>query len=95
LYLKKVMTSTGTKPTKSQGATCLGSGNIPSSLPQARDDKTEAFTVFNNYVARTLTHAAIEPDDCAEAILFLVGDRSRCTTGHVIPVNGPTKAFLR
>jgi hypothetical protein len=57
LYLKKVMTSTGTKPTKSQGATCLGSGNIPSSLPQAGHAKTEAFTVFNNYVALPASEA--------------------------------------
>jgi rhamnose utilization protein RhaD (predicted bifunctional aldolase and dehydrogenase)/NAD(P)-dependent dehydrogenase (short-subunit alcohol dehydrogenase family) len=48
------------------------------------------------YAKRTLTQAAIEPDDCAEAILFLASDRSRCTTGHLVPVDGGlTEAFLR
>ena len=48
------------------------------------------------YAGRTLTHEAIEPHDCAEAILFLAGPKSRCTTGHLIPVDGGlTEAFLR
>ena len=48
------------------------------------------------YAERTLTHAAIDPVDCAEAVLFLAGDRSRCTTGHILPVDGGlTEAFLR
>ncbi len=48
------------------------------------------------YAGRTLTHEPIDPVDCAEAILFLAGDRSRCTTGHLIPVDGGlTEAFLR
>jgi len=48
------------------------------------------------YAKRTLTHEAIEPHDCAEAILFLAGAKSRCTTGHLIPVDGGlTEAFLR
>jgi rhamnose utilization protein RhaD (predicted bifunctional aldolase and dehydrogenase)/NAD(P)-dependent dehydrogenase (short-subunit alcohol dehydrogenase family) len=48
------------------------------------------------YAGRTLTHEAIEPRDCAEAILFLAGPKSRCTTGHLIPVDGGlTEAFLR
>jgi NAD(P)-dependent dehydrogenase (short-subunit alcohol dehydrogenase family) len=50
----------------------------------------------NFYAKRTLTHRAIDPKDCAEAILFLAGPRSRCTTGHLIPVDGGlTEAFLR
>ncbi len=40
------------------------------------------------YAKRTLTHQPIDPTDCAEAILFLAGDKSRCTTGHLIPVDG-------
>jgi rhamnose utilization protein RhaD (predicted bifunctional aldolase and dehydrogenase)/NAD(P)-dependent dehydrogenase (short-subunit alcohol dehydrogenase family) len=48
------------------------------------------------YAERTLTHKAIDPADCAEAILFLASPRARCTTGHVIPVDGGlTDAFLR
>ena len=48
------------------------------------------------YAQRTLTHEPIDPVDCAEAILFLASDRSRCTAGHLIPVDGGLKeAFLR
>lgn len=48
------------------------------------------------YAQRTLTHRPIEPEDCANAILFLAGPQSRCTSGHLIPVDGGlTEAFLR
>jgi NAD(P)-dependent dehydrogenase (short-subunit alcohol dehydrogenase family) len=48
------------------------------------------------YAERTLTHQPIDPADCAVAILFLAGPQSRCTTGHLIPVDGGlTEAFLR
>jgi rhamnose utilization protein RhaD (predicted bifunctional aldolase and dehydrogenase)/NAD(P)-dependent dehydrogenase (short-subunit alcohol dehydrogenase family) len=48
------------------------------------------------YAQRTLTHQPIDPQDCASAILFLAGPLSRCTTGHLIPVDGGlTEAFLR
>ena len=48
------------------------------------------------YAERALTRKAIDPADCAEAILFLASPRARCTTGHVIPVDGGlTEAFLR
>jgi len=48
------------------------------------------------YAKRTLTHQPIDPADCAEAILFLASPRSRCTTGHLIPVDGGlTEAFMR
>ncbi len=48
------------------------------------------------YAQRTLTHQPIDPEDCAAAILFLAGPESRCTTGHLIPVDGGlTEAFLR
>jgi len=48
------------------------------------------------YARRTLTHQPIDPQDCAAAILFLAGPQSRCTTGHLIPVDGGlTEAFLR
>lgn len=48
------------------------------------------------YANRTLTHQPIDPDDCAQALLFLAGPHSRCTTGHIIPVDGGlSDAFLR
>lgn len=48
------------------------------------------------YAQRTLTHKPIEPADCAKAILFLAGPQARCTSGHLIPVDGGlTEAFLR
>jgi NAD(P)-dependent dehydrogenase (short-subunit alcohol dehydrogenase family) len=48
------------------------------------------------YAERSLTRAAIEPADQAEAILMLVSDRLAKTTGHVIPVDGGLKdGFLR
>jgi rhamnose utilization protein RhaD (predicted bifunctional aldolase and dehydrogenase)/NAD(P)-dependent dehydrogenase (short-subunit alcohol dehydrogenase family) len=48
------------------------------------------------YAQRTLTHQPIDPQDCAAAILFLAGPQSRCTTGHLFPVDGGlTEAFLR
>jgi rhamnose utilization protein RhaD (predicted bifunctional aldolase and dehydrogenase)/NAD(P)-dependent dehydrogenase (short-subunit alcohol dehydrogenase family) len=48
------------------------------------------------YSQRTLTHQPIEPEDCAQAILFLAGPHARCTTGHLIPVDGGLpEAFLR
>jgi len=48
------------------------------------------------YAKRTLTHQPIDPKDCAQAILFLAGPNTPCTTGHIIPVDGGlTEAFLR
>lgn len=48
------------------------------------------------YAQRTLTERPILPQDCARAILWLAGDQSSKTTGHVIPVDGGlSEAFLR
>jgi rhamnose utilization protein RhaD (predicted bifunctional aldolase and dehydrogenase)/NAD(P)-dependent dehydrogenase (short-subunit alcohol dehydrogenase family) len=48
------------------------------------------------YAKRTLTHQPITPEECAQAILFLAGPSTRCTTGHLIPVDGGLpEAFLR
>jgi rhamnose utilization protein RhaD (predicted bifunctional aldolase and dehydrogenase)/NAD(P)-dependent dehydrogenase (short-subunit alcohol dehydrogenase family) len=50
----------------------------------------------NFYAKRTLTHQPIDPRDCAQAILFLAGPAARCTTGHLIPVDGGlVEAYLR
>lgn len=48
------------------------------------------------YAQRTLTHIPIDPSDCAKAILFLAGPQARCTSGHLIPVDGGlAEGFLR
>ena len=48
------------------------------------------------YAQRTLTRQPIDPRDCAQAIMFLAGPAARCTTGHLIPVDGGlVEAYLR
>ncbi len=48
------------------------------------------------YAQRTLTKRPILPQDCAQAIVWLAGDKGAKTTGHIIPVDGGlTEAFLR
>jgi len=48
------------------------------------------------YAQRTLTKRPILPQDCANAIVWLAGDQSGRTTGHVIPVDGGlSEAYLR
>jgi NAD(P)-dependent dehydrogenase (short-subunit alcohol dehydrogenase family) len=48
------------------------------------------------YAQRTLTRQPILPQDCAEAIVWLAGEHSAKTTGHIIPVDGGLpEAFLR
>ena len=48
------------------------------------------------YALRTLTRRPILPQDCANAIVWLLSDNSAKTTGHVIPVDGGLpEAFLR
>ena len=48
------------------------------------------------YAQRTLTKRPIFPHDCAAAIVWLAGDQSAKTTGHIIPVDGGLpEAFLR
>jgi rhamnose utilization protein RhaD (predicted bifunctional aldolase and dehydrogenase)/NAD(P)-dependent dehydrogenase (short-subunit alcohol dehydrogenase family) len=48
------------------------------------------------YAQRTLTKRPILPQDCANAIVWLLSEQSAKTTGHVIPVDGGLpEAFLR
>ena len=48
------------------------------------------------YAQRTLTKRPILPQDCANAIVWLAGEESAKTTGHIIPVDGGLQdAFLR
>jgi NAD(P)-dependent dehydrogenase (short-subunit alcohol dehydrogenase family) len=50
----------------------------------------------NFYAQRTLTKRPILPKDCAAAIVWLAGEESAKTTGHIIPVDGGlNEAFLR
>jgi rhamnose utilization protein RhaD (predicted bifunctional aldolase and dehydrogenase)/NAD(P)-dependent dehydrogenase (short-subunit alcohol dehydrogenase family) len=68
--------------------------NIPFDDTLSDDELRNLLAGF--YAQRTLTHQPIDPADCAEAILFLGSPRSRCTTGHLIPVDGGlTEAFMR
>lgn len=58
------------------------------------DELRDALAAF--YAQRTLTRVPIDPKDCAEAILYLAGPQARCTTGHLIPVDGGlVEGFLR
>jgi rhamnose utilization protein RhaD (predicted bifunctional aldolase and dehydrogenase)/NAD(P)-dependent dehydrogenase (short-subunit alcohol dehydrogenase family) len=68
--------------------------NIPFEESASDDDLRSLLAQF--YAKRTLTHQSIDPKDCATAILFLAGPQARCTTGHLIPVDGGlTEAYLR
>jgi rhamnose utilization protein RhaD (predicted bifunctional aldolase and dehydrogenase)/NAD(P)-dependent dehydrogenase (short-subunit alcohol dehydrogenase family) len=68
--------------------------SIPYDQTAADEELRSLLAAF--YAKRTLTHLPIDPQDCAAAILFLAGPQSRCTTGHLIPVDGGlTEAFLR
>ena len=68
--------------------------NIQFSADASDDELQNLLAQF--YAERTLTHQPIDPVDCARAILFLAGPESRCTTGHILPVDGGlTEAFLR
>jgi NAD(P)-dependent dehydrogenase (short-subunit alcohol dehydrogenase family) len=50
----------------------------------------------NFYAQRTLLRRPILPQDCAAAIVYLAGEQSAKTTGHMIPVDGGLQeAFLR
>jgi len=72
----------------------LAKYNIPFDESGTDDELRNALALF--YAKRTLTHTPIDPRDCAEAILFLAGPLARCTTGHLIPVDGGlVEAYLR
>ena len=68
--------------------------NIAFDENRSDDELRNVLAAF--YAKRTLTHQPIDPADCAEAIVFLASPRTRCTTGHIFPVDGGlTEAFLR
>ncbi|MGC2232474.1 MAG: SDR family oxidoreductase, partial [Candidatus Acidiferrum sp.] len=64
----------------------------------SESESTEALRekLANFYAQRTITKRPITPELCAAAIVWLAGERSARTTGHVIPVDGGlSEAFLR
>ncbi|MEA2262463.1 MAG: hypothetical protein QOJ51_5288 [Acidobacteriaceae bacterium] len=66
------------------------------SFEESSSDEELRTKLAEFYAQRTLTHQPIDPRDCAATILFLGGPQSRCTTGHLIPVDGGlTEAYLR
>lgn len=68
--------------------------NLPFDECDSDDGLRNALAAF--YAKRTLTHKPIDPKDCAQAILFLAGPLTPCTTGHLIPVDGGlVEAYLR
>ncbi len=72
----------------------LAKYSIPFEESASDDELRDTLAAF--YAMRTLTHVPIDPKDNAEAIMFLAGPLSRCTTGHVFPVDGGlVEAFLR
>jgi rhamnose utilization protein RhaD (predicted bifunctional aldolase and dehydrogenase)/NAD(P)-dependent dehydrogenase (short-subunit alcohol dehydrogenase family) len=85
------------------GSTMFGRERVLTSLRKydiafdagASDDELSAL-LAQFYARRALTLKSVHPDDCARAMLFLAGPQARCTTGHLIPVDGGlTDAFLR
>jgi NAD(P)-dependent dehydrogenase (short-subunit alcohol dehydrogenase family) len=68
--------------------------NLPFDEQMSDDELRNVLAQF--YAKRTLTNQPIDPMDCAQAIMFLAGPAARCTTGHLIPVDGGlTEAYLR
>lgn len=85
------------------GSSMFGRDRVRASLekyglpydPSASDEQLGAL-LAEFYARRALTRKSIHPDDCARAILFLAGPQARCTTGHLVPVDGGlVDAFLR
>jgi len=67
-------------------------------IPFSESESTEVLRdkLADFYAQRTLTKRPILPQDCAAAIVWLAGDQSAKTTGHLIPVDGGlSEAFLR
>ena len=86
-----------------EGSTMFGRERVISSLAKYKIEYSETESsealrtkLANFYGARTLTRRPITPDDCANALIWLAGERSAKTTGHMIPVDGGLpEAFLR
>jgi rhamnose utilization protein RhaD (predicted bifunctional aldolase and dehydrogenase)/NAD(P)-dependent dehydrogenase (short-subunit alcohol dehydrogenase family) len=85
------------------GSTMFPRDRVIQSLQKYKVDFSESETtdelrdkLANFYAQRTLTRRPILPQDCANAIVWLAGEESAKTTGHIIPVDGGLQeAFLR
>ena len=67
---------------------------IEFSETESTDDLRSKLADF--YAQRTLTKKPILPGDCANAIVWLAGEQSGKTTGHIIPVDGGlAEGYLR
>jgi NAD(P)-dependent dehydrogenase (short-subunit alcohol dehydrogenase family) len=67
-------------------------------IVSSESDSTEVLRdkLADFYAQRTLTKRPMTPELCAAAIVWLAGEQSARTTGHVIPVDGGLSgAFLR
>lgn len=86
-----------------EGSTMFPRDRVISSLSKyniaySEADSTEALRdrLAQFYASRTLLKTPIQPDHCADAIVFLAGERSGRTSGCIIPVDGGLpEAFLR
>jgi NAD(P)-dependent dehydrogenase (short-subunit alcohol dehydrogenase family) len=85
------------------GSTMFPRDRVMQSLQKYKIDFSETETteelrgkLADFYAQRTLTKRPIMPQDCANAIVWLAGDQSGKTTGHIIPVDGGlSEAYLR
>lgn len=85
------------------GSTMFPRDRVIQSLQKYKIDFTDAESteelrgkLAEFYAQRTITRRPILPQDCAAAIVWLAGDQSAKTTGHIIPVDGGlSEAFLR
>jgi rhamnose utilization protein RhaD (predicted bifunctional aldolase and dehydrogenase)/NAD(P)-dependent dehydrogenase (short-subunit alcohol dehydrogenase family) len=85
------------------GSTMFPRDRVIQSLQKYKIDFTESESteelrakLADFYAQRTLTKRPILPQDCAAAIVWLAGDQSAKTTGHIVPVDGGLpEAFLR
>ena len=85
------------------GSTMFPRDRVIQSLQKYKIDFSESETteelrdkLAGFYAQRTLTRRPILPQDCANAIVWLAGEESAKTTGHIIPVDGGLQeAFLR
>jgi len=85
------------------GSTMFPRDRVMQSLEKYKIEFSEAEStedlrskLANFYAQRTLTRQPILPQDCAAAIVWLAGEQSGKTTGHVIPVDGGlSEAYLR
>lgn len=72
----------------------LAKYNIPFEESDSTETLRQKLAAF--YAQRTITQLTITPEDCAQAICWLSGNKSAKTTGHIIPVDGGLpEAFMR